>query len=250
MVVNGCHQEHPIAGHFEVSDLNYHAERFDNEQPANDHENDLVLCSNCDGPQGAAKCERARVAHEHSRRRSIVPQEAQTAPYEGCRKNQDLACTGHVVNIEIAGEIDATHRVGNDAQRSGRDHNGHDRQPIKTIGQIHRVGGTRNNEHAEGDEEPAHVDQNVFEKRQCQLAREFHGMHPGCHNACNACDQKPNAQTHTAGKTCVTVCRDFLVVIQKTDETEAYGHEKQHPDVTIVEPRPEQGGKNQRGQDQ
>ena len=51
-------------------------------------------------------------------------------PKSPAEKISNLAGSGHVMHVQILGEVDASDRVGNDAQGRARDHHRHDRQTI------------------------------------------------------------------------------------------------------------------------
>ena len=80
------------------------------------------------------------------------------------------------MDVQILGKVHAPHRIGDDAQRSGRDHHGHDGQPVQTIGQVHRIGRPHDHDHREGHEQKAKVQQGFLEHREGQLVGQRIGV--------------------------------------------------------------------------
>ena len=52
------------------------------------------------------------------------------------------------------------------------------------------------------------------------------------------------------GQTFAVSEHQFLVVIHETDDAEAQGHQKRHPDVAIIKIRPQQGCQTHRDQNE
>ena len=62
--------------------------------------------------------------------------------------------------------------IGDDAEGRRRDHHRHDGQAVEPVGQVHRIAGADDDEAAEGDEEPAEIEQEVLEEGEGQRRRE------------------------------------------------------------------------------
>ena len=87
-----------------------------------------------DTAQRAPQSQRSRIAHKHRCRGRIIPQKPHTTANQSGAENQDFACSRHIMNIKITGEIDPTHGVSDHAQRPCGDHNRHNRKPVQPIG--------------------------------------------------------------------------------------------------------------------
>ena len=125
-------------------------------------------------------------------------------------EDQDLAGARHVMHIEIFGEVDPSHRIGDDAQGSGGDHHRHDRQPIQPVGQVHRIGRTHDHDDRKRHEEIAKVDQRVLEDRQRQLVLQGLGVILRGPECGNRGDGKPQQQAARAPGTPAVVCLETL----------------------------------------
>ena len=63
-------------------------------------------------------------------------------------------------------------------QHARGDHHRHDGQPVKPVGEIDRIGRADDDDHREGNEEKAEVDQHVLEDRQRQLELQIRRVVP------------------------------------------------------------------------
>ena len=250
MMMDRRHQEHAFSGAFEIEHLNDDRERFDHKQPANNGQNDLVFRGHGNRPQSAAQGQRSGIAHEHSRRRGIEPQKAEPSANKCSRKDEDFPRARHIMQTQIVGEVHTSHDIGNRAQRARRDHHRHDRQPVETVCQVHRIGRADNDDHGEGNKEPPQIDQQILEHRQRQLELQLGRMHHRGPDRSDQGNHETQKQAHAAGHTLGIGFRDLGIVIRKPDQPVAESHEHHDPDIGIVEPRPEQGRDQQGGQDQ
>ncbi|MNV98684.1 hypothetical protein D3C71_1939640 [compost metagenome] len=73
MVVNGRHQEHPLAGQLEEADLNDHRQGFHDKEAADDRHDDLVFGGDRHRADQAAKRQRSGVTHEDGGWRCVEP---------------------------------------------------------------------------------------------------------------------------------------------------------------------------------
>ncbi len=120
-------------------------------------------------PSAPPRASDAGIAHEHRGRRGVVPQEAEAAAEQRGGEDQELAGAGDEMDAEVFGEVDVADDIGDHAQRAAGDHHRHDGKAVQPVGQVHRIGGADDHDHAEGHEEQAEVQQRVLEERQGQL---------------------------------------------------------------------------------
>ena len=201
-------------------------------------------------PDSPAERKRPGIAHEDRRRRRVVPKETEAAADQPRDKDQDLTRARHVMHIEIFGEIDPSHGIGNDAERARRDHRGHDRQPVKPVGEVHRIGRADDDEHRERQEHIAHVPQNVLEHRQGEAELQlFRVQHRGPIRGDEG-DEEAQQEADLTRHAVHGLLGHLGVIVREADQAEGHGHEQHDPDVSIVEPRPEQGRGQQRADDQ
>src|SRR6266478_1318979 len=119
MMMNGRHAEDALAAQFEGAHLQNHGKCFNNEDTADEKEQDFLLDDDRDGAQCSAQRQRANVAHEDFGRMRVVPEKSERCPDERAAKYSELA--------------DGDDRAA-------------DRQAIKPVRQVHRVGRTHNDD--------------------------------------------------------------------------------------------------------
>ena len=107
VVVDGRHEEDPPPGQPEAHDLDDDADRLEEEDPAEDGREELVLGEDGAHPEPAAERQRADVPHEHLRRVGVVPEEADAG-----------ADHGPAVDRELTGARDDTGCRGSGRRRS------------------------------------------------------------------------------------------------------------------------------------
>ena len=74
---------------------------------------------------------------------SIVPEETQEGTNESRKDHGYLPHGGKVEDIEIIGQYSVTRYVGHDGEGHQRRYGGTGSQPIQTISQVHRIGGSK-----------------------------------------------------------------------------------------------------------
>ena len=73
------------------------------------------------------------------------------------------------MHIKVLRKVNAANGIGNHPQRTRRDHHGHDRKAVQTIGKVYGIGRPNNHEHREGNVNYPEIYQHIFENRHCQL---------------------------------------------------------------------------------
>src|SRR5690606_12330215 len=152
VVVNWRHAEHPLAGQLEGGDLDYHREGFHDEHLADDEQHDFLADNHRDGAQRRTQGQRTDVAHEHLRRVGVEPQETQAGTNQRAAKHDQLASARNIRNQQVFGEAHVTRQVAEDAQCAAHQHGGHNRQTVETVGEVHRIARTDNDEVSQHDE--------------------------------------------------------------------------------------------------
>ena len=71
--------------------------------------------------------------------------------------DRELAGLDHEIDAEIFREDRVADEIGDEAERAGRDHHRHDREPIEAVGEVDRVAGGDDDEGAEDREQPAQI---------------------------------------------------------------------------------------------
>src|SRR5215204_1839604 len=157
VVVDGRHLEDPAlaAGQPEDRVLDDHRERFDDEEPSYDRQEQLRLGQDRGGGEDAPDGERARVAHEDVRRVGVVPEKPDYGPDHRPTDDRDV-----VLALE---ERDG--RVNQQGNRPGPC-----REPVEAVRQVHGVGRAHDHEQQEEAEQrdphhPRSEDQVAVEAR-------------------------------------------------------------------------------------
>ena len=73
-------------------------------------------------------------------------------------EHRHLADVRHIVKVEIAGEFDVAHEVGDQAEGGGGDHHRHGGEPVQPVGEVHRIARPHDDEGPEREVEPAEVE--------------------------------------------------------------------------------------------
>ena len=86
--------------------------RFQHEQPADDHQHELMVRRDRDRAERSAQCEAAGVAHEDRRRRRVEPEEGEARADDRQQQHGQIASALHVRDAEIFGEARVADQVG------------------------------------------------------------------------------------------------------------------------------------------
>ena len=79
--------------------------------------------------------------------------------------DQHFARARNVGDAEVVGEHDVAGGVGEDAERAGDQHGGHDREAVEAVGQVHRVARADDHEIRQRHEQHAERHHDVLEER-------------------------------------------------------------------------------------
>ncbi len=110
VVMDRRHAEDPHAAQLVGTDLQDHRDGLHHEDPAHDHQQELLAHQHGDGTERAAQCQGAHVPHKHLGRIGVEPEKAQTGPDDGGTDDHQLGGVGHIGDMQIAGEVDVTGR--------------------------------------------------------------------------------------------------------------------------------------------
>jgi len=107
VVVDGRHQEDPSTRRLEVRHLQDDAHGLDNEDPPENHREQLVLGEHGKCAEPSAERKRAHVAHEHLRRVRVVPKETETDPHHGGSEDAQLLSQelGRIWDAFLRGQV-------------------------------------------------------------------------------------------------------------------------------------------------
>ena len=148
--------------------------------------------------------------------------------------------------MQIGGDLDVTGQVAEDHVKGRGDGHRADGQTVQAVGEVHGVGAAHDDKDGEGNEEPAQIRLHRLEEGHRQGGavgraeiepQRRHQGHQGLPH-----------QLTPAAEALIMLLDDLEIIVIKTDEAEAEGHQDQHPDVGIVQFRPEEGG-GQGGED-
>ena len=151
------HREDAFAGQLETEHLQDDRDRFDHEDAADHHEQQLLFATNRDDADHAADGQRAGVAHEDFRGMAIEPEKAESRADQRRANDRQLAGEGIKWDLEILRDAKISGGVGE--QRVGeRDRDrAADGETIEAVGEIDGVGRADDDEGEKDEREQAHV---------------------------------------------------------------------------------------------
>src|SRR6266478_2175921 len=198
----------------------------------------------------------------------VVPEKPWRSPDERAAEYRELADSRNVLNLEIGGPAVVAAHVRQNRERARRDDRTADCQPIQPIRQVHRVGGTDNDDgrsHQEGHERQRpevpgkmrFVEQRVnhqigmesLQKRKDELRRvSTVGGQDKKHDANNQADESLKINFLLRGETQIALIRDFRVIIDEANDRKTEKRKKRKQDKRIGQIRPKENrhcrGKN------
>src|SRR5882762_72300 len=167
----------------------------------------------------------------------VVPEKSNGRTDHGSAKNSELTDLRHALQFEVGCKSGVPAEVGENRERSGRDHRTADGEPIETIGEIDGVARCDNHKHNKTDERQEGQRPEVRMNRQSldhqvrvELLEERYQQSGGILSAVLQSDQRDRNQDAGGGliaklgarsKSEIAVMDDFKVVIGKTDCTES-----------------------------
>ena len=208
-----------------------------------------MLYCNRDRAEQTAERKRAGVAHEDRGRWRVEPEESQPCAEHRAAKHGKLAGARDIIDLQIFGEHRVAGEVGDHAEACGSDHHRHDGEAIEAVGEVHRIAGADHDEGAEQHEEPAEIQRDIFEKRQCQRGRERRPAEPHQRVARRQRNYCLDQQTNAAGKAVMALLRHLQIIVVETDKAEAQRDREHDPDIGIERVGPQHGRDQYTGQD-
>ena len=159
------------------------------------------------------------------------------------------------MDLQILGEHIVADHIGDHAEGGGGDHHRHDGQAVEAVGEVHGVGEAADRDHAEGDVEPAEIDQQVLEHREGDRGGQgvgfavLMGAVADQDEGGDAGDGELDQDLGQAGDAGRGLFGDLGVVVEKAQGPVAEGDQQHHPDIEVLQVRPQQGADQQPGQD-
>src|SRR5690606_35592097 len=161
--VDGCHAEDPLAGETETRHLQHHRQRLGDEDPADDHEEEMGVGQEGEGGEEAADRLGADVAHEDLRRRGVPPQEAEEGGEHGRREGGQLEGIDRFVDAVGGGVAELPE--GDDGVGAHDQGTGPAGEPVHAVGEVHTVGGAGQHDKHPDEEEGAEIDAERTDER-------------------------------------------------------------------------------------
>lgn len=150
MVVDGSHGEDAFAVAQLVAAYLQHDGRGLHDEDAPDDDKEKLL-RRADGSHAerSAQGQGAGVSHKYPGRVAIVPQEAQTGPYQGHHEDADFSRAGVEGNIQGISRQPASAEDGNDGVSNARGDGAAGGEAVQAVCQVHRIGGGHDHHDAE-----------------------------------------------------------------------------------------------------
>lgn len=153
------------------------------------------------------------------------------------------------MDLQIVRKDRVTSQIGDQPERRGCDHHRHDGQPVQPVSEVHRIASADDHHCAKQDEEPAKIDQKVFEKRKGQLVGELWNRYLSDHENRSPGDRRLDGQPRFARQPFVGLFRDLQKVIVKANRAEPNRHGQHGPNQRTCKISPKQRGEDETGQD-
>src|SRR5437868_2616703 len=255
-MVDRRHLENAFLAQLVGTNLQDHRERFDDKNPSDKGQQQFLLDHDSYGADCAAQRQRTDIAHEHFRWMRVVPEKSNRGTDHGSAENGELTNLRHALQFEVGRKRGVPAEVGENRERSGRDHRTADCESVEAVGKIYGVARSNNHNHNKDHERQEGQRPEVGMNRQSldhqvrvELLEERYQQSGGVFSAMLQNDQRDRnqdagggliAQLGARGKSEITVMNDFEVVIGKTDCTERNRGKHGDPHKRIAEVRPEQ----------
>src|ERR1700686_2402242 len=114
MMMNGRHLEDTLLAKFVGCHLQDHGDSLDDEHPADERQQQLLLDHHCNRPDCASKGERTYVPHKNFGGMSVVPKEADGRAHHGAAKNGQFSDLWHALEFEVRREGSVAANVSKD----------------------------------------------------------------------------------------------------------------------------------------
>src|SRR6202521_5340459 len=256
VMVNRRHLENALLTQLVGTNLQDHRKRLDNENAANERQQQFLLDHDGYGTNRAAQRQRSDSAHEHFRRMRVVPQKSNRGTNHGSAEDSKLTDLRHALQFEVGCKSRVPAEVGENRERSGRNHRAANSEPVKTVGKIDGVARCDNHKHNKTDEwqegqrpQVGMSCQSLDHQVRVELLEERHQQPGGILSAVLQSDQRDRdqdaggsliAQLGAGGKAEIAVMNDLKVVIGKTDRAEGHRGKHSDPNKRIAQIGPKQ----------
>ena len=127
-------------------------QRLDDEYPANEGQQQLLLDDDRDRADGAAERERADIAHKNLRRMRVIPEKSDGRANHGTAEDGHLRDLWHLRELEVIGENGVPADIRQYGKGAGGDNGTADRQAIEAVCKVDGIAGTNDNESDKRDE--------------------------------------------------------------------------------------------------
>src|SRR5437868_12336261 len=100
----------------EVTDLQHHGERFDDEHTTDNSKQEFELQQDRDNAERTTQGKRTRVAHEDFGRMRVEPEKAERCPEQRNAEDGKLLRAWQIEEAEVTRSVDATDQICEDAE--------------------------------------------------------------------------------------------------------------------------------------
>src|ERR1700691_1754962 len=253
VMVNRRHLENAFLAQLVRTDLQYHRQRLDNENPSDEGQQQFMFDHHSNRADGSAQRQRTHVAHEYLGRMCVIPEKSNRRPDHRPAKNRKLPDLWHALQFQINRKSGVAAEVGKNRQRSSRNHRTTYGETIKTIGKTDGVARSDNDEHNERHKRQK-SQRPELSARPCldhqirvKLFKEWDEQHGRILSAVLQSDEgngnqgaSPDlvAQFGTRGQSQIAAMNDFQIIVGKADRTEGQRGKDRDPDKRIAQIRP------------
>ena len=168
-MVNGRHTENPLARQFKRRDLDNDRHGLQYENSTHNKKYDFVASNDRHCSQCGTQCQRTDIAHKYLSRVRVKPQKTQSSTGDTAAEYRQFTTASDIGNVQVSSEIYAASEIGNDTQRSPYKHSRKYRQPIQSVGQVHRVARPDDHKIAQYNKEWPHAPDEILEEGNIQF---------------------------------------------------------------------------------
>src|SRR5215469_16640080 len=147
MMMNRGHPENAAMRQFVVVALYDYRDGLEHENSPRQRQYQFLFRQQRDRAQSSPQRQSADITHHHRSGIRVVPEEPHRGGNQSRTKDRDFAYAINMRNVQITSKLKIAGDIGENPITEADGHYGSDRQPVKTVSQIHRIGGEYNDRH-------------------------------------------------------------------------------------------------------
>ena len=172
----------------------------------------------------------------------VVPEKTETRARNGRAKHRHFADAGQHRLVQIARVVRAAGDVGENGKAACDQHYRHDGKAVQTVGEVHRVARPGQHKVNKGQEKPAHLPRQIFEKRYIKGGFDRRGGARVKPDAGKERDEREQRVFVLGAQPLRVFENQLAVIVNPADHAETEHDEQRNPGVFHPQIRPEEHG--------